>query len=223
MVFATTQSDRSNDAWTALATLVGTDGSGRDGFATSLLRADAQARDLADAVHCLCLLHGRQPGVIESTAARPVSEASEVTDWLDAAVSAFAEERATLVPLVAAVGPLPSTPGQAETEAAITAQRHALDMLATSDRRGCPVGASLALVLDWAAIRDVLDTTAARVGMAIPPSSLPARAACAAFVGKICGAPAFERAMLFGAQQLLAQHRALWQLLESRAAARNAG
>jgi hypothetical protein len=32
----------------------------------------------------------------------------------------------------------------------------------------------------------------------------------------------FERAMSFGAQQLLAQHRGLWDLLEARKAARAA-
>ena len=59
-------------------------------------------------------------------------------------------ERATLVKLVAAVGPLPSTPGQAETEAAIAGQRHALDMLARvgprrlPDRRGDGAAARLA-------------------------------------------------------------------------------
>ncbi|HET9511330.1 MAG TPA: hypothetical protein VFO80_09290 [Sphingomonas sp.] len=221
MVFATTQTGRSSDAWTALSTMVGNDGSGREGFAASLLRPDAQARDLADAVHCLCLLHGRQPGVIDSTAMRPVSDTAVA--WLEDATSAFAEERATLIRLVAAVGPLPSTPGQAETEAAITAQRHALDMLASSERRGCPMGASLALVLDWVAIRDVLDATANRVGIDVPPSSLPSRADCAALVGTLGGAVAFERAMLFGAQQLLAQHHALWDLLEARAEARAGG
>lgn len=221
MVFATTQSDRSGQAWTALATLVGNDGSGREGFAASLLRPGAQARDLADTVHCLCLLHGRQPGVIDLTLARPGSNA--LPEWLEEAAAAFAEERATLIRLVAAVGPLPSTPGQAETEAAITAQRHALDMLATSDRRGCPVGASLALVLDWPAIRDVLDTAAIRLGIDVPPSSLPTRRDCSAVIAGICDTPAFERAMLFGAQQLLAQHHALWQLLEARASARTAG
>jgi hypothetical protein len=34
------------------------------------------------------------------------------------------------------------------------------------------------------------------------------------------GTPAIERAILFGAQQLLVQHRGLWDLLEARAEAR---
>ncbi|WP_294298161.1 hypothetical protein [uncultured Sphingomonas sp.] len=221
MVFATTHSDRSNGAWTALAAMVENDGSRREGYCASLLRPDAPARDLADAVHCLCLLHGRQPGVIDSAAARPVTD--DTNALLEKAAAAYAEERATLIRLVAAVGPLPSTPGQAETEAAIAAQRHALDMLATSDRKGCPMGASLALMLDWAAIRAVLDATAARVGIEITPSVLPTPAETATLVDAIGGSAPFDRALLFGAQQLLAQHHALWQLLEARAEARNIG
>lgn len=221
MAFGTAQSDRFGAAWTAITALVGTDGSGHERFAATLLAPNASFRDLADCVHCLCLLHGRQPGVVDSAASRPA--APDAAPWLADAAAAFAEERATLVRLVAAVGPLPSTPGQAETEAAIAAQRHALDMLATSDRAGCPIGAALALVLDWATIRDVLDAVAIRTGLALPPSSLPGRREGASLIATLAGTPAFERAMLFGAQQLLAQHHALWQLLESRAAARNAG
>jgi hypothetical protein len=36
----------------------------------------------------------------------------------------------------------------------------------------------------------------------------------------VADSPSFERAMSFGAQQLLAQHRGLWDLLEARQAAR---
>jgi len=34
------------------------------------------------------------------------------------------------------------------------------------------------------------------------------------------GPPALERAIMFGVQQLLVQHRGLWDLLEARAEAR---
>jgi hypothetical protein len=36
----------------------------------------------------------------------------------------------------------------------------------------------------------------------------------------VADTPSFERAMSFGSQQLLAQHRGLWDLLESRQQAR---
>ena len=221
MALGTVQSDRFGEAWAAITALVATEGSGRESYVSTLTAPGATSRDLADAVHCLCLLHGRHPGVVEfaeSRAAHPVAAA-----WLSEAADAFAAERATLVKLVAAVGPLPSTPGQAETESAIAGQRHALDMLAASDRAGCPIGAAMALLLDWPALRAVLDAAAVRVGIDVPASALPTHRDNATVIAALAESVAFERAMLFGAQQMLAQHRALWQLLESRAAARNHG
>jgi hypothetical protein len=125
------------------------------------------------------------------------------------------------VRIVAAAGPLPSTPGHAESEAAAHAQRHALDMLAQSDRAGCAAGAALALAIDWAAIRGVLDAAAHRLGVQALPSALPPAQETVTVVDALSRQPAIERAMLFGAQQLFAQHRGLWDLLEARASARN--
>jgi hypothetical protein len=218
MAFGTAQSDRFGEAWAAVTALVAAEGGGREPYARHLTTPDAASRNLADAVHCLCLLHGRHPGIVEfaeSRADNPIAAA-----WLAEAAGAFAAERATLVKLVAAVGPLPSTPGQAETEAAIAGQRHALDMLAASDRAGCPIGAAMALLLDWPALRAVLDTVATRIGIEVPASALPTHRDSATVIAALAESVAFERAMLFGAQQMLAQHHALWQLLESRSVAR---
>ncbi len=218
MVFGTAQSDRFGEAWTAITALVAAEGTGREPFAVALTGPGATARDLTDAVHCLCLLHGAHPGIVEYAEHRtdnPIAAA-----WLSEAASAFADERATLVRLVAAVGPLPSTPGQSETESAIAGQRHALAMLAASDRAGCPIGAAMALLLDWPALRAVLDTVAVRLGIEVPPSVLPTHRDSATVIAALAESVAFERAMLFGAQQMLAQHHALWQLLEARSAAR---
>ena len=211
---------RFGEAWSALNAHVDAEGTARESFATRLTDRTAATRDLADAVHGLCMLHGRHPGVIDFAQGRADNEAIEA--WFEEAVRAFAAERATLVRLVADVGPLPSTPGQAESEAAIGSQRHALDMLASSDRPGCAIGAAMALALDWAAVRQVLDAAAHRVGLSIEPSHLPVEAESATVFAELAHTPAFERAMLFGAQQMLAQHRALWQLLEARAQARSA-
>ena len=62
-------------------------------------------------------------------------------------------ERAYLTRLSVAVGAIPSTPGGADSETAILAQRAALATLAQSDRRGCALGAALAFAADWASIR----------------------------------------------------------------------
>ena len=213
------QGARYGEAWHALTALVAAEGTGREPFATALTAPRVLFRDLADAAHCLCLLHGRHPGIIELAAEHasdPIAAA-----WLAEAVEAFVAERAMLIGLVAAVGPLPSTPGQAESEAAITAQRHALDMLAASDRAGCPVGATMALMLDWPAIRGVLEAVAQRLGTPIAAAALPSAQDSATVVSTLAASPAFERALLFGAGQTLAQHRAMWQLLQARAEARN--
>ncbi|URW76633.1 hypothetical protein M9980_05325 [Sphingomonas donggukensis] len=218
MAFGTVHSARYGEAWDALTALVAAEGSRREAYATALARPGAAMRDLADAAHCLCLLHGRHPGVIDFAAERATDPVVEA--WLTEAAAAFADERAMLVGLVAAVGPLPSTPGQAETEGAILGQRHAMDMIATSDRAGCPIGATMALVLDWPAIRGVLETVAERLGRPIPALRLPEARDGATVIAALATSAAFERAMLFGAQQTLAQHRALWQLLDARSTAR---
>ncbi|ATE63474.1 DUF6975 family protein [Rhizorhabdus dicambivorans] len=184
---------------------------------TIFARGREAARDLADAVHFLSSLHGRHPGVIDH--ARDKAADPEVRAWLDAAAAGFAEERAYLMRAVVAAGPLPSTPGHAECEAAVTGQRHALDMLGRSDRNGCALGAALALVLDWRAVRAVIDAAAQRFGLALTPPALPSARQALAIAAE-AGSPAVERAMVFGAQQLLVQHRGLWGLLEARSEAR---
>lgn len=219
MAIGTTQGTRFGEVWQALDAMVATDGSQGVVHPSLLLTHGRQMRDLSDAAHCLCMLHGRHPGVVEQAHSRSLDGAS--ARWFADAVGAFADERASLVRIVASVGPLPSTPGQAESEAAIAAQRHALDMLARSDRNGCPLGAALAVILDWPSIRQVLDRVAERAGIALPPSRLPGEAVTAAIVAAVTDNPGVERAMLFGAQQTLAQHRALWLLLEARAGARD--
>src|SRR5207237_10620316 len=94
-----------------------------------------RARDLADAVHLLCSLHGRYPGLIEIALQR--CPKGEARSWLDRASEAFERERLYVVRLTASVGPLPSTPGAAETEASIQAARHALEPPPTSERQRC--------------------------------------------------------------------------------------
>lgn len=175
-------------------------------------------RNLADAVHFLCLLHGRYPGVIDSAARKAVDPASR--KWMEEAAQAFAQERAFLSKVAAAVGPVPSTQGQAQCEAAVAAQRRALDMLAESDRQGCAIGAAIALTLDWRTIRVLLDISAQRLDLATPRCTLPDLRDTARVAAQIADGPAVERAVAFGAQQLIAQHSGLWDLLAARAASR---
>lgn len=202
-----------------MRTLVESEGSGQNALIARLAAPGALARDLADAVHALTMLHGRQPGVLDHALSRNAQPAW--AGWFEAAVESFAAERALLAKLASAAGPLPSTPGQAESESTILSQRHALDTLARSDRVGCAIGASVALVIEWRSLRRVLDAAAERFGVTARTCILPIETETATIVAATLDTPAAERAANFGAQQLLAQHRGLWQLLEARATARN--
>lgn len=213
------QHRQGDGGWSALAGLVAADGGTAHAHAMALTRAfTADPRDLADAVHHLCLLHGRHPGVIDHASVHTVHDGAR--GWLIDASEGFAAERALLTRLVVVVGPMPSTPNHAEAESAINTQRHALDMLSQSDRNGCAIGAAFALALDWTAIRAVLTEAARRFGIEMTECALPPAFETAIVAATVGDQPATERAMLFGAQQLIAQHRGLWDLLEARAEAR---
>jgi len=203
-----------------LDNLVASDGTGAHPHVKSgaLSSGPDAMRNLADAVHFLCLLHGRYPGVVDSAVRKSVDPASR--KWMEEAAQAFAQERAFLSKIASAVGPVPSTQGQAQCEAAVAAQRRALDMLAESDRQGCAVGAAIALTLDWRTIRVLLDISAQRLEITTPRCTLPDLRDTARVAAQIADGPAVERAVAFGAQQLIAQHSGLWDLLAARAASR---
>ncbi|WP_300974566.1 hypothetical protein [Sphingomonas sp. LHG3406-1] len=177
-----------------------------------------RARDLDDFVHLLCAIYGRQPSMLEL--ALTSATVAPLRKWLENAANAFERERLYLVRLTSAAGPIPSTPGAAETEAALLAQRHALETLARSERSGCAVGAATALVADWLALRPLLDRAAARVGIDVPPCALPDEMSVAIVLEDTAISVAAERAIRFGAEQLLLQHRAMFDLLEARSEAR---
>jgi len=196
------------------------EGCGRHAHLSALLESGSvnAARDLADAVHLLCSLHGRVPGLFELALQRASN--GPIQSWLDRAAEAFERERAYLVRLTSAVGPVPSTPGAAETESGLSAQRRALETLALSERPGCALGAATALVGDWWPIRRLLDRAASRVGTDCPPPSMPDEASVRDVIGELSDSSSAQRAIAFGAEQLLLQHRALFDLLEARASAR---
>jgi len=185
-------------------------------FGSESLKAGPEAkRNLADAIHFLCALHGRHPGVIDLAATRIVDPVGRL--WLAGAAEAAAAERALLTRLAVAAGPIPSTPGGSASEAAILAQRSALATLALSDRKGCALGAALAFAADWVPIRIVVEAAAKKLGVEVAATGLGDPAELGAVADE---ARDTERALLFGAQQLALQHRAFWDLLEARQQAR---
>lgn len=206
-------------AETQLARVAG-DGCARHSHLNALLDSVGPhtGRDLSDAVHLLCSLHGRYPGLIEVALQRCPDGPAQ--SWLSRAAEAFERERLYLVRLTSTVGPLPSTPGAAETEASLVSARHALETLALSERKGCALGAATALVGDWWPIRRLLDRAAARAGIQCPAPSLPDESSIVEVIGLSSDGPASDRALAFGSEQLLLQHRALFDLLEARASAR---
>lgn len=184
----------------------------------ALRRSRDSNRNLADAVHLLCALHGRHPGAVDHASARTAEPAAR--PWLEQATAAFAAERAFLTRLAVAAGPLPSTPGAADSDPVLLAQRHALEMLGCSERRGCPFGAALALADDWGVVRPVLDEAAQRFGLQAPAYALAERESLQALADAVAATVPIQRAMLFGAEQISVQHYGLWDLLEARAEAR---
>jgi len=204
-----------------IASLVASDGTAAAPHAAMLTRPVASLRDLADAVHALCTVHAsaeRRPPQLASqlSAADPALQ-----HWIARVPLVRADERAYLAHLAADVGPAPSTPGHAAAEAALLTQRQVLDRLSGSDRAGCALGAAIALTLDWVAVRRVLDNAARRLFGASPGQIDDVARQITALLAQSALPTGVERAMLFGAEQMLAQHRGLWHLLEARASARD--
>lgn len=183
-----------------------------------LLTGPDAARNLSDLIHFLCALHGRHPGVIDHAAMRVTGVETRL--WLASAAEAFAAERAYLSKLAVAAGPVPSTPGAADSDAVVRSQRHAIEMLALSERDGCPLGAAMAVILDWTSVRNALTVAASRFCADLPEFAAGDREAVRTVADSFAATPSAQRALLFGAEQILVQHYGLWDLLEARQQAR---
>lgn len=199
---------------------VDAEGSSRHRHLDALLTATGAlaSRDLSDAVHLLCAVHGRHPGLTDIAQSACAPGASR--DWLGDSADAFDRERLYLVRLTSAIGPMPSTPGAMQTENALLAQRHAIETLARSERAPATLGAATALVRDWRSLRLLLDHAADRAGVDCPACTLPDDDSLAAAIVACADDVSSERALGFGAEQLLLQHRGLLDLMEARAGAR---
>lgn len=169
---------------------------------------------LADIAHFLNVSHGRFPGVIDHAASKIVQ--SEARDWLLQATAAFAQERALLNRLTVAAGPIRRHIDQEKVEALLATQQRSFEMLATSDRNGCPAGTAMAFTLDWLESRPLLDRAALMLGVEFQQCELPGPKLTSDLASLLANSSSIERAMAFGGQQLLAQQKGLWQLIAAR-------
>ena len=176
--------------------------------------------DIADIAHFLCVLHGRHPGVDDHAATKTADVVAR--EGLVEAMDGFSAERAFLTTLTVAAGPISGVRTEDQSNATVLAQRKALEMLSQSDRNGCALGASFALVLDWQAIRPLLEKVAIKLGIEPRKAILPSAEVTHVLNTELSQSSAVERAINFGVDQILTQHRGLWQLLEARKNARNA-
>lgn len=176
----------------------------------------------ADLLHFLGILHGRQPSVIEVSAAGLGGRSLPPMDeWLAKAGASFEHERQWLAQLVIAAGPPAARAGLTAAEQVVRAQRDAMLTLAGSDRVGCAFGAAVALLIDWGAIRTLLSVCEEQItGSTTLPvgweESTPSPALTHAALAASGQTAAMRRALLFGVTQMLTQHRALWDLLDAR-------
>jgi len=94
MTFGMAQASQLDGGWGTIAALVTADGSASHPVARALAQPTAPMRDVADAIHALCMLHGRHPGAIDHANAAnsdPVAEAIEavIADGCPRGVSAM--------------------------------------------------------------------------------------------------------------------------------------
>ncbi len=176
---------------------------------------------VADVAHFINISHGRHPGIIDHAAHKIVDDAAR--KWLIRAIDAFAVERAFLNALTVAAGPERRHIGENKIAALILGQAKNFEMLATSDRKGCPAGTALAFAIDWQRSRPLLSAVALHVGLDVPPCTLPGIPECGDLAEKLGITDSCRRAMRFGAEQTLAQQRGLWQLVAARHAETLAG
>lgn len=168
----------------------------------------------ADIAHFLNLAFGRFPGIVDRASATITDP--RLRDWLDQAVTGFGLERAFLNRLTVAAGPIHRQVGQERVTATLESLGRSMDMLATSERAGCAAGASFAFVLDWQSTRTLLEHVGLSLLIEVPHMPLPDAASTLALVEMLSAEPTIQRAMAFGSEQMLAQQRGLWRIIEAR-------
>jgi hypothetical protein len=168
----------------------------------------------ADIAHFLNICFGRHPGIVDHAANKIVDQAAR--NWLLQAIDGFSIERAFLNRLTVAAGPIHRQLGQDRITALLEGQSRSIEMLATSERTGCPAGAAIAFVIDWKMTRPLLDHVALALSIEVPHCSLPDDYQSIKLVRDLAGKSSTQRAMTFGSNQMLSLQKGLWQLIATR-------
>jgi hypothetical protein len=171
----------------------------------------------ADLPHLVARLH-EAPGVVELVHQHAL--VPDAQDFIADAAAAFTVERLYIADLISAAGRPPGTPNEAATVAASRDQRRVLSLIGASERPGCGLGATIALLLDWPSIRQALDAASKPLGVPPPRCALPVAGEIKEMLALVDLASLPQRNIVFGARQLLAQHCSLWDIAEARADAR---
>ena len=161
----------------------------------------------------------RPPSRRRRSSPRPAPSIPPAAPGSRAAAEATAAERPLLTRLAVAAGPIPSHPRRRRQRGGdpgpARRARHPRPVRPQGLRFGRRPRLRRRLGADPPAVIDAGRQTARR---RVPP--VPLRRCGEAARGRRRAAEASERALLFGAQQLALQHRALWDLLEARQQAR---
>jgi hypothetical protein len=168
----------------------------------------------ADIAHFLNICFGRHPGIVDHAANKIVDHAAR--NWLLQAIDGFSVERQFLNRLTVAAGPIHRQLGQDRITALLEGQSRSIEMLATSERVGCPAGAAIAFVIDWKMTRPLLDHVALALSIEVPPCLLPDDRQTMRLVRELAGTASIRRAINFGGDQMLALQKGLWQLVATR-------
>jgi hypothetical protein len=169
---------------------------------------------LCDIAHFMAISHGRHPGVVDHAADKMADP--DARAWVVQATEGFAKERNLLNQMIVAAGPIHRHADQDKVTALLAAQARSFQLLATSERKGCAAGAAIAFVLDWQMTRPLLEKTAIALGVEAPVSALPSETDSINLANALTASPILERAMSFGASQILAQQSGLWKLVAAR-------
>jgi len=176
--------------------------------------------DVADIAHILTIVHGSLPTVFELASAHAPS--GHLRELLFAASESFQAWRRFLALLTSKAGPAPSCLNDDVHMVSLVQLKHAIQLLASSERRGCAVGAATAMLADWHLTIPPLLSCASRFGIGHHLPSPPQVNEIIAGIEQTEPTTSELRAMTFGASQFYHMDDEIFLHLRARRQARHA-